>query len=172
LTSPDQYWNWQANLQGGIDIFNDKLQQARELEDLEQTRIITALEAAEAFVNPKRVAKHKDPLDIDPISVPSLTDGEALLQAIRSYNGGYEYHFDADYVVTANNLDVMLVGTGSWVGGTAALNAEYGVDAPPSPAGFWLPAPSNPHRPQKWFVPSPNHLDQGYVDEVLSCANS
>ncbi len=151
LLSPDQYWNWQTNLQGGIAVFHDKLQQARGWANSEQDRLNSRLAAAEAFVNPIRLKKGKDPLDLQ------ATDQQAILQAIRLYNGPEgvgQFHFDADYVVTGDNLNVKLVGTPTWIG---------------YPAGVWGSVPTDLHLRQPW-VPIASKF-QGYVQAVLSCKN-
>jgi hypothetical protein len=139
LLSPDQYWDWQANLQGGIALFHAKLQEARNWADREQDRLSSRLTAALDYVNAIRTAKGLPTITMQVITVPPLSDEQAILQAIRYYNGGNEFHFDADYVVSKNNLNVELVGTRQWVGGTnPTLDAVQ-----PSPAGKWGHAPRN-----------------------------
>ena len=82
------------------------------------------------------------------------------------YNGQQEYHYDADYVLSANGLNVNLVpATRQWVGGTD--RAVY--EAPPSPDGHWGKVPKNLHARQPW-VPYP--ANQNYVDQVRNCKNS
>jgi hypothetical protein len=155
LQSPDQYWNWQANLQGGIAVFHDKLNQARKLAASEQARLAGRLHKALAAANQKRHAQGLPPLHMTAITVPQLTDQQILLQTIRLYNGGNEFHFDADYVLSPNNLNVNLVGTKAWV---------------EPPAGHWGKAPADLHLRQPWIALAPQY--QGYVTSVLHCQNS
>ncbi len=166
LFSPDQYWDWQANLQGGIAVFHAKLQQAQTWADREQARLSSRLTAALAQANATRMTKGLPTITMQAITVPPLTDEQAILQAIRYYNGGNEFHFDADYVLSKNNIDVNLVGTGQWVGGTDP--ALDGVQ--PGRAGFWGHASTDLHLRQLWVALAPQF--QGYVKAVLKCKNS
>jgi len=167
LLSPDQYWDWQANLLGGIALFHAKLQQAQQTwVDHEQTRLDNRLTAALDSANATRVAMDLPTITMQAITVPPLTDEQATLQAIRYYNGGNEFHVDADYVLSSNKIDVTLVGTGQWVGGTDP--ALDGVQ--PSKAGYWGHASSNLQLPQPWVTLATKF--QGYVDAVLNCNNS
>jgi hypothetical protein len=126
LTSPDEYWNWQVNLRDGITLFHAKLALARQLVTAEQKRLADRLQRALNKVKLPRQNKNLPPLQMTVITVPPLTDQQVLLQTIRLYNGGNEFHFNADYVVTSDNLNVKLIGTSAWV---------------EDPAGSWAPHP-------------------------------
>ncbi len=135
LLSPDQYWGWQVNLKGGIALFHAKLRQAQAWANSEHDRLSSRLTEALDYVNTVRTEKGLPTITMEVITVPPLSDE----QAIRYYNGGNEFHFDADYVVSHNNLNVELVGTGRWVGGTdPTLDGVH-----PSPAGKWGHASGN-----------------------------
>ena len=162
----DEYWDWQANLQGGIGVWNDKLHQAQAWRQHEQNRLSARLQAALHQANVNRAAQHLPPLHLRPVQVPQLTDQQLIYQAIRYYNGQQEYHYDADYVLSANGLNVDLVpAIRQWVGGTDP--AVY--EAPRSPDGHWGHVPANLHTRQPW-VPYP--ANQNYVDQVRNCRNS
>lgn len=168
LISPDEYWNWQANLQGGYGVWAAKLQEAQGWVQSEQTRLDDRLKAALKRADANRAAQKPPlpPIDMNPVTVPPLTSQELIYQAIRYYNGQKEYHFDADYVLSANGLEVNLVPQiQQWVGGTN--QALYG--APPSPDGNWGTVPHNLHLRQPWVAFPRN---QNYVDQVLNCKNS
>jgi hypothetical protein len=168
LVLPDQYWDWQVSLRDGISVWNDKLHQANAWAPSEQTRLNARLNAALARANANRMA-HDPPMPLihmNPIHVPPLTNQQLIYQTIRYYNGQKEYHFDADYLLSANGFDVDFVpAVRQWVGGTDA--AVY--SAPPSPDGHWGHVPANLHHRQPWFA-FPNNQD--YVDQVRDCANS
>jgi hypothetical protein len=155
LLSPDQYWNWQTNLHGGIALFHTKLQEARAWAAHEQARLTGRLQRALAQANLNRTAQGLPPLHKTVITVPALTDQQAVLQAIRRYNGGNEFHFDTDYVLSSNNINVNLVGTQAWV---------------EPPAGYWGHAPADLHLRQPWVALASQF--QGYVKSVLNCKNS
>jgi hypothetical protein len=164
LVEPDQYWDWQASLQGGYKIWEEKLEQAKRWAQSEQTRLDNRLKAAIAQASANRGCHHPC-IDMDAIQVPQLTDQQLIYQAIRYYNGQQEYHFDADYVLSANGLDVNLVGTQRWVGGTDP--AVYG--APSAKDGHWGAVPHNLQLRQPWVEYPAN---QNYVDQVRTCKNS
>ncbi len=156
LISPDQYWNWQANLQAGIAVFNNKLQEAQAWTGSEQDRLADRLQLMLQHVNRNRQAKGLRPISMKVIPVPPLTDQQVTLQAIRLYNGGNEFHFDADYVLSKNNTTVDLVGTRKWV---------------ELPAGNWAQhAPKDLHLRVPWIPLAKKY--QGYVQTVLHCKNS
>jgi hypothetical protein len=161
-----EYWDWQANIQGGIGVWNKKLHTAESWRHSEQTRLDARLQAAVHQANVNRKAHNMPPIHPNPVQVPQLTKQQRIYQAIRYYNGQDEYHYDGDYVLSADGLNVDLVpATPKWLGGTDP--AVYG--APPSPDGHWGPASKDLHQQQPWF-PFPTH--QGYVDEVRNCKDS
>lgn len=165
------YWNWQTNVHGGIAVFLEDLMEARFLVDTEQNRLDArrAAAIAAATANRKKMGDHQ-PVTAQMITVPQLSDQDITWEAVRLYNGTSfdEFHFDADYVLSSNGLNVDLVGTDTpaprgWVGGTSL--AIYGV--PPSKAGYWGPS-GNLHHPMQW-KPGGN---QSYVDDVRVCGHS
>jgi hypothetical protein len=155
LASPDQYWNWQASLLGGIRVFHEKLQQAAAWAGREQQRLAERLTRVLDAANRERRHKKLGEIHKNVITVPQLDDDQIRLQAIRLYNGGNEFHFDADYVLSSNGIDVVLLGTGKWVEGKA---------------GNWGRAPKDLHDPVPW-VPLADRF-QDYVKKVLACKNS
>jgi hypothetical protein len=166
LTGPDQYWNWQANLRGGIAAYQAKHAQALAWYQSEQARLDARLTAALSAANAARGARGLPRLRMRAITVPPLTAEQATLQAIRSYNGGDEFRFDADYVLARDGIDVTLEGTRKWRGGYD--QALDGV--PPALAGYWGPAPASLRLRQPWIaLPAPF---QGYVQRVMTCADS
>jgi len=166
LLSPDEYWNWQANLQEGIAEFHRKLHHAEAWRDKEQKRLTDRLEVVLKRANDNRTAHGKPKIHKTVIYVPALTDQQLIWQAIRYYNGGNEYHFDADYVLSSDGFNVDLVGDKKWVGGTSAV--VYGAE--PSPAGNWGQTPANLHHQRPWIALAEKF--QGYVDAVRNCKNS
>ena len=151
-------------MKAGIAEFHHKLQLARAWVQSEQHRLDARLRAAIARASANRGCKHLC-INMNPVHVPQLTDQQLIYQAIRYYNGQNEYHFDADYVLSANGLNVDLVGTRHWLGGTNP--AVYG--APPSPDGHWGHVPANLRQRQPWFA---FPINQNYVDVVRNCRNS
>ena len=79
----DEYWDWQANLQGGIGVWNDKLHQAQAWRQHEQNRLSARLQAALHQANVNRAAQHLPPLHLSPAQVPQLTAKQLIYQAIR-----------------------------------------------------------------------------------------
>ncbi|HEY3905806.1 MAG TPA: hypothetical protein VGM14_17995 [Streptosporangiaceae bacterium] len=112
LTSPDEYWDWQANLTGGLAKFHQFVNQASGWTGREQKRL-----AARIALIAKKAGIKNPPNAVD---VPALTSAELLRQIIRYYNGGNEFHFGADYVLKDGKIE--RVGTDAWV---------------ESPAGVW-----------------------------------
>jgi hypothetical protein len=158
------YWNWQVNLQGGIHVFYDKLAQAHGLVKSEQRKLDRRLTVVLAKVNADRKAQGLSKITKTPITVPALPDQGILWiwQAIRLYNGGNEFHFDADYVVSSNGLKVDPVGTDKWIGGLDIPESKL----PKSPAGSWGKSPDL-SKPRPWIPVRPDNLY--YVGQVLKC---
>jgi hypothetical protein len=155
LASPDQYWDWKANLLGAIDVFHDKLAQARQWASSEQARVDKRLTRILDAANSNRKAMGLQPIHKNPVTVPQLDDEQIRLQAIRLYNGGKEFHFNTDYTLARNNIDVVQTGDGKWVEG---------------PAGYWGRAPGDLHDPVPWIELAKRYQD--YVKKVLACKNS
>ena len=103
------YWNWQTNVQDGIAVFDQKLALARGLAATEQARLTKRLNRAVAIAkaNRKKINDQTPPTVPPLITVPQLSDQETLWEAIRLYNGHHEFHFNADYILSANGLDVV-----------------------------------------------------------------
>ena len=100
------------------------------------------------------------------VKLKSLEDDRAryerLIDVLRAhdiryflYNGGNEFHFNADYVLAGDNINVTRTGNGRWVKG---------------PAGFWGHPSKNLHQALRWIA-LPKRF-QGYVTTVLNCKNS
>jgi hypothetical protein len=153
------YWNWQTDLQDGINLFlQEKLPTAQAWAGKEQQRLVNRLNAAIAKAKADRKAIG-DTTPLPPIqvtTVPALTDQQISWLAIRLYKGYYQLHFDADYVLSSNGLNVNLVGTVQWVGMT------------PSTPGHWGHAPADLSLRQPWIPAG----EPSYVDSVLGCGNS
>jgi hypothetical protein len=131
-------------VQDGIAVFDKKLALARGLVTEEQNRLKERLDAAVAIAKANRKERHDPNLVRVPplIRVPQLSYEEILWQAVRLYYGYSEFHFDADYILSANGLDVVLVRThtpaaGGWVGGADLFSGHGSVGVPPSAAGYW-----------------------------------
>lgn len=176
-TAPlDAYWNWQTNAEYGIFVFNQKLAAAPGLAGREQTRLKDRRNAAVAIAKANRKKEGvAGPPTVPPlITVPQLTDQEILWQAVRLYNGGNEFHFNDDYIVSANGLNVDLVSTdtslprGVWVGG-GDLNSGAGLTGvPPSPAGSWKKGSAGNHyHPMQWEPEGGDN--QTYDEQVRVC---
>jgi hypothetical protein len=172
-TAPlDAYWNWQTNVEYGIFVFNQKLEAARGLAGQEQARLESRRNRAIAIARKNRKKEHRTGAPDVPrlITVPQLTDEEILWQAVRLYNGHNEFHFNADYIVSANGLNVDLVSTDTslprdvWVGGGDLFSGHGLPGVPPSPAGYWLGSGDHSHR-MEWKKVS------AYDEEVRVCPN-
>jgi len=111
---PDKQWNWQSNVQEGINRYYHNSAGADSLHDQEQERLNIEAAEAEVLINTNR-AKQEPPLP--PISIERIKDvpdlstvpNDAILrEKVRRYNGGpgcRNYRFDAYYVVNKNDLD-------------------------------------------------------------------
>jgi hypothetical protein len=166
------YWNWQTNVQDGIAVFDQKLAAAPGLAAIEQDRLTKRWNKAIAIAKANRKKIHDpNPPTVPPlITVPQLSDQEILWQAVRLYNGGREFHFNADYIVSANGLDVVLVApdTGlaeSWVGGGDLFSGSGLPGVPPSPAGSWRGL-GNHSQPMQW---TPTGKNPSYDEQVRAC---
>jgi hypothetical protein len=170
--SLDAYWNWQINVEYGLFVFNEKLDAAHSLADQEESRLRSRRNAAIAKAKSNRKKEHRaGPPDVPPlIAVPQLSDEEILWQAVRLYNGHNEFHFNADYVVSANGLNVDLVSTdtslprGVWVGGGDLFSGHGLAGVPASPAGYWQGSGNHSH-PMHWRPVGT------YDEEVRVCPN-
>jgi len=174
-TAPlDAYWNWQINAEYGIWVFNQKLDEARNLATSEQDRLTNRRNAAIAIATANRNRKHiSGPPTVPPlITAPPLSDQEILWQAVRLYNGLAEFHYNADYIVSANGLNVDLVSTdtslpmGVWVGGGDLFSATGLPGVPPSPAGSWR-GTGNHHQAMRWKQEGGDN--QTYDEQVRVC---
>ena len=103
-----------------------------------------------ARANANRKSDGLPPIHPHVTKVPPLTGTQILRQTIRYYNGGNEYHFNADYILTGNGLDVSVVGTRTWAG---------------SPPGTWRRHWANLKVRTPWD-PGPN---PNYVTNVMTC---
>lgn len=135
IADPNDVWNWEANLDGGIAIFNSKLTSARTYvhflrDELNQPN--TPL--YEAVLN----AEQADGYDGLTISIPPMTPDEMVLDAIRGYNGfsgqdpyrkgkglhEFELAKDSQGYLVLSNVD-LITGTASlsWVETPAAARS-------------------------------------------------
>jgi hypothetical protein len=169
------YWNWQTNVQDGIAVFDQKLALARGLAATEQARLTKRLDRAVAIAKANRKKIHdQTPPTVPPlITVPQLSDQESLWEAVRLYNGHHEFHFNADYILSANGLDVVIVGTdtptaGGWMGGADLFSGSGLPGVPPSPAGYWQGYGDHSH-PMQWTETKTN---PSYDEQVRVCPGS
>jgi hypothetical protein len=170
------YWNWHTNVEDGIALFEgQKLPAARRLVVEEQDRLIKRRDSAIAKAKANREKNHDrgSPRVPPLITVPQLSDEEILWQAVRLYNGQSfnEFHFNADYILSADGLDVLLVhpdtqAAQGWVGGGDLFSGGGLHGVPPSPAGSWAGS-GNHSRPMRWVEEGGDN--QSYDEQVRVC---
>jgi len=167
---PSQQWDWQANELRGIALFHEKLSAARAWSGREQSRLDHRRAAVLAAVKAPRAAQHLPPLVIARIIVPALSVDQPLViariivpalsvdqvlrDAIRAYNGGHQYRFNADYVIDANGTTVTRTGMPQWVEGP----------------GLRWKAAADLKKPSSWVPVAA--ANKNYVKNVLTCKNS
>ena len=163
---PAQQWNWKENELGGIQTFHQKLAIAQAWRGREQQRLDSKRNAVLARANQNRAAQGLPPTNGGRIVVPALTVQQLGRDAIRAYNGGHQYYFDAHYVLGANGISVAILGTRQWVESPGLRwSPQAGPNSNTDPIGYlaWLTAPAA-------WVPVPP-LNMPYVDQVMGCAN-
>lgn len=151
---PTEQWDWKANVDAGIAAYQEDLTGARQWRQAEQARLKTNLTAVREVVNRARTHRGMKAVKRAPARVPPLSAAEVEREAIRRYNGGHEYRFNLQYVVSANHLDVKTVGTGKWVEGAGEWQGMSAWEA----AGGPLVA-------RKWIAAQ----NPGYVTLVQAC---
>ena len=151
---PAQQWDWHANVDAGIAVYQENLAGAKLWRQAEQVRLSGELMAALQVVNHARRLKNMKVLRLAPPKVPPLTAAQTEREAIRRYNGENEYRFDLNYVVSTNHLSVKTVGKGKWVEGVGEWQDT----------STWLAA-GGPLVARQW-VPGEN---PGYVVLVKAC---
>jgi hypothetical protein len=151
---PAQQWDWHANVDAGIAVYQEDLTGARGWRQAEQVRLSGELTAVLQIVNRQRTGRGMKAVKMVPRRVPSLTATQIQREAIRGYNGEDEYRFNLHYVVSANRLSVKKVGTGKWVesAGEWQSFADWQAAGGPLVARQWIPA-----------------QDPGYVTLVKEC---
>lgn len=151
---PAEQWDWQANVDAGIAVYQEDLAEARVWYQEEQSRLTGQLNAVLNVVNHERQMHHMKPVKMVAAKVPRLSPAQVKREAVRQYNGEEEYRFSRQYVVSQNHLSVRVAGKGKWVEG----------------AGEWQPkaawkAAGGPLVVRKW-EPAQN---PGYVQLVEAC---
>ncbi len=151
---PTEQWDWHANVNAGIAVYQEDLAAAPEWRQTEQGRLSGQLTAVLEVVNRARAHRKLKAAKMAPAKVPPLTPAQLKREAIRLYNGENEYHFNLQYVVSANHLMVKTVGTGKWAEGAGEWQgmAAWQAAGGPLVARKWIPA-----------------QDPGYVTLVTAC---
>src|SRR5450756_935537 len=132
-TFPDQQWDWQTNVLGGISLYAEKQRIATRWPAHEQKAIDATGQSDLRIVNAARAAKHLTPVSLPKITVKSYDSVQLTDDTIRGYNGygsGGKYHqftFDRHYVMSANHLELTVAGEKEWVKTVipAAFNPDY-----------------------------------------------
>ena len=96
-----QQWDWHANVDSGIAVYHEDLAGAKQWRQAEQVRLSGQLTAVLQIVNRQRALRGMKRLVRAPLRIPSLTTAQIEREAIRSYNGENEYHFNLQYVDSA-----------------------------------------------------------------------
>ena len=128
---PEEQWDWQSNVLGGISLFAKKKASAAAWPAREQDRIDDLRTRDLQIVNAARAAKGLKPITVSRVLVSDHPEtAEQLAQdAIRGYNGYgsppiyHQYTFDPRYVMSANHLDLKVNGTPGWV--RTSIPAKY-----------------------------------------------
>jgi hypothetical protein len=153
-TFPAQQWDWHANVQSGIAVYEEDKAAAKGWRQAEQVRLSSELAGVLTVVNRLRTERGMKVLRTAPVRVPQLTAAELQREAIRRYNGESEFRFNLHYVVSSNHLMVRTVGSGKWVEGAGEWQSLTVWQAAGGPlvARQWIPA-----------------QDPGYVALVKAC---
>ena len=122
---PGQQWDWKANVLGGIRLFQSDYHAAQQVGQKTQAKLDKQRAAVLASVNQARAAQGLPPVTADRVLVPDLTTDQLEREAIRRYNGGTEYRFDASYVAGRGGLTVSIAGSREWVQVKHAKNPNY-----------------------------------------------
>jgi hypothetical protein len=151
---PAGQWDWHANVDSGITVYDENLAGARLWRQAEQVRLSAQLAAVLQVVNGLRAHRGMKMIRAVPRRVPQLNKAQLQREAIRRYNGENEYHFNLQYVVSSNHLMVRTVGTGKWADSAGEWQsfADWQAAGGPLVARQWLPA-----------------ADPGYVTLVKAC---
>lgn len=136
--SPYEYgdWDWQANLASGITLYNQKLAAALRWRANEQGRLASRLSALITLAKKNRAGRTGSPFPAL-VTVPAMTESQLLQDTIRQYNGGHQFYFDADYILSANGLNVLTVGTRAWKD-SGTYGGTWGKPASPTQRRTWL----------------------------------
>lgn len=153
--SPYEYgdWDWQANLDSGITLYNQKLAAALRWRVNEQGRLSSRRSALITAAKKNRAGRAGGPFPAL-VAVPAMTEAQLLQDTIRQYNGGHQYYFDADYVLSPNGLNVLTVGSRTWKN-----SGTYG--------GTWG-TPARPSQRRAWHLITTKGA-AGYVTKVWNC---
>jgi hypothetical protein len=151
---PTEQWDWRANVDAGIVVYQQDLAGAEVWGQEEQARLGGQLTAVLKVVDHQRARRRMKPVKVVLRKVPPLSPAQVEREAVRQYNGEQEYHFNLQYVVSRNRLSVNTVGTGKWVedAGQWQAVAAWKAAGGPLVARKWVPA-QNP----------------GYVQLVEAC---
>lgn len=157
---PEEQWNWRENVSRAAAIHEYNRRQAGHLPRREQNRVDYERRASVRLVNEARRNEEPPlpPINLDRDQVPALNNVSEDRETIRRYNGGRNYRFDRQYVLTEDGLNVRVVGSGNWT----------------QDPGFWEDADDWQARGgvkvlRKWHRVSVDRLS--YVDDVLGCSS-
>ncbi len=151
---PAQQWDWHANVQSGISVYQEDKAAAKGWRQAEQVRLSGELTAVLKVVNGLRAQRGMKILRTVALRVPPLSTAQLQREAIRRYNGENEFRFNLHYVISSNHLMVKTAGTGKWVEGAGEWQSMTAWQAAGGPlvARQWIPA-----------------QDPGYVTLVRAC---
>jgi hypothetical protein len=122
---PAQQWDWKTNVSGGIALFRSDYQAARKVAQKAQAKLDQQRTSVLAAVNRARAAQGLPKTTVERVLVPDLSTDQLEREAIRRYNGGTEYRFDAGYAASASGLTVRITGSQQWVQVKHKQNADY-----------------------------------------------
>jgi len=127
---PNQQWDWQQNIFGGINLYREKKRIASNWPVHEFERV--AAERAHDIhrVNSARLAHHLPPISMPPADVPNYTADQLQRDTIRGYNGYgsgsryHEYTYNSGYVISPDHLTLTVSNPG-WVTTPGLTNPGY-----------------------------------------------
>jgi hypothetical protein len=154
-TSPYEYgdWDWKTNMVSGMRLYYQNLATAEHWRTSEQARLSSRLSALIAQAKKNRAGHPGAPFPAL-ASVPQMTESQLLQDTIRLYNGGHQFYFDYDYVLSDHGLNVAPVGSRLW-----KTNGTYG--------GTWG-KPASPAQRSPWhLIETKGAAD--YVTKVWNC---
>jgi len=168
---PDQQWSWKLNIDGGYKLYESKLKGAYKWRTTEQSRLEEEREAVISFIKEQGFKFKEVPV----ITIPQLTNDQLQRETIRQYNGGHQYHYDAQYIAKVIDKDqktasIEIQGSKVWTELTGTTTDNNGNKITGTVGGLWQKPNVITDWKQtrsKWL--STNPITPRYIEIVKGC---